>query len=516
MQILTSSSVIGHPALGRVAAARAVPAGHRDRAARHGGRARPRLGFVDAGPRADGLASAHSRGDRLGHLGERARSCGRSRARRSRAAPATMPPARDGEAFALTRGLTQTIRCASRARRSISRPTSSGSPRSQPSERITTTAPRAMPRRPWRSLNAFSASPMRVPLDQSGAAAAARRIARSGLREASARVRRVSRVAKTNASAWARCRRRRSGTGGRRARRAPSSPRCRTASRAGGGSTRGAGREPDRVAAGAQAARAACAAGRPAGRAAALVAAGAAQRRREREPRHQPVQLRELVGVERVERLPRAAPRRWPAQRHVDAPPSSSPRPAPADARAARAPALPPRRVPAGGAVGPWARSRLGRASSAGATRRRPSRTRASNAGKCEWSDTNTARAVQYSRRRLTGRMRVSARAKAASRSGVTGTPASCRRRPNAAASAGRSSSIVSTLKTAGSIRSARAGRGRPRGSPPGPRRTSAPCRACGRRAGVESLDAQQAQRGEPVDRLGDAGRLLDVGVAHA
>ncbi len=59
-----------------------------------------------------------------------------------------------------------------------------------------------MPRRPWRSLNALSASPMRVPLDQSGAAAAARWIARSGLRERSARVSRVSRVANTNASAF--------------------------------------------------------------------------------------------------------------------------------------------------------------------------------------------------------------------------------------------------------------------------------------------------------------------------
>jgi hypothetical protein len=39
-----------------------------------------------------------------------------------------------------------------------------------------------MPRRPWVSLNVFSASPIRVPLDQSGAAAAARWIARSGLR----------------------------------------------------------------------------------------------------------------------------------------------------------------------------------------------------------------------------------------------------------------------------------------------------------------------------------------------
>ena len=44
---------------------------------------------------------------------------------------------------------------------------------------------------------------MRVPLDQSGAVAAARWMARSGLREASARVRRVRRVANTNASAFA-------------------------------------------------------------------------------------------------------------------------------------------------------------------------------------------------------------------------------------------------------------------------------------------------------------------------
>ena len=62
------------------------------------------------------------------------------------------------------------------------------------------TAPRAMPRRPWRSLKARSASPIRVPLDQSGAAAAAAAIARSGRRERSARVTRVSRVANTNAS----------------------------------------------------------------------------------------------------------------------------------------------------------------------------------------------------------------------------------------------------------------------------------------------------------------------------
>ena len=40
-----------------------------------------------------------------------------------------------------------------------------------------------MPRRPCLSLNSRSASPIRVPLDQSGAAAAARWIASSGLRE---------------------------------------------------------------------------------------------------------------------------------------------------------------------------------------------------------------------------------------------------------------------------------------------------------------------------------------------
>src|SRR3954452_1308804 len=80
----------------------------------------------------------------------------------------TMPPARTEKASAPTRGLTHTMRWASRARRAISRPTSAGSPLSQPSERITTTAPRAMPRRPWRSLNVLSASPILVPLDQSG------------------------------------------------------------------------------------------------------------------------------------------------------------------------------------------------------------------------------------------------------------------------------------------------------------------------------------------------------------
>src|SRR5689334_2992523 len=46
MQTLTSASVIGHPTWRRVAPARRVAAGHRDRAAGHRDRAGPRLGAV--------------------------------------------------------------------------------------------------------------------------------------------------------------------------------------------------------------------------------------------------------------------------------------------------------------------------------------------------------------------------------------------------------------------------------------------------------------------------------------
>ena len=62
-----------------------------------------------------------------------------------------------------------------------------GSPRSQPSEAITTTAPRVSPRRPQTSLKAASYSPMRVPPAQSGTARAARASARSGSRPAQVR-----------------------------------------------------------------------------------------------------------------------------------------------------------------------------------------------------------------------------------------------------------------------------------------------------------------------------------------
>ena len=64
-------------------------------------------------------------------------------------------------------GFTHTMRCATRCSRAICSASTSGSPRSQPSERITTTAPRAMPRMPHSSLNARRPSPRRVPPDQS-------------------------------------------------------------------------------------------------------------------------------------------------------------------------------------------------------------------------------------------------------------------------------------------------------------------------------------------------------------
>ncbi len=74
------------------------------------------------------------------------------------------------------------------------------SPRSQPSDAITTTAPRAAPRWPHRSRKARRVSPSRVPPLQSGIAAPAARSASSGSRTRSCRVTRVSRVPRVNAS----------------------------------------------------------------------------------------------------------------------------------------------------------------------------------------------------------------------------------------------------------------------------------------------------------------------------
>ena len=97
-----------------------------------------------------------------------------------------------------------------------------------------------------------------------------------------------------------------------------------------------------------------------------------------------------------------------------------------------------------------------------------------SNAGTCIRSDTNAARAVQYSLRREIGSTTASASANHAARSAVTGTPASCRRRLNDPATAGRSSPSVLTRNGCGTgviagLPMCRAPR---RGSRPGPRRT--------------------------------------------
>ena len=74
------------------------------------------------------------------------------------------------------------------------------SPRSQPSLKTTTTAPRASPRWPHRSRKIRSVSPSRVPPDQSGTVSPAATIARSGSRIRIARVTRVSRVPTVNTS----------------------------------------------------------------------------------------------------------------------------------------------------------------------------------------------------------------------------------------------------------------------------------------------------------------------------
>src|SRR5919199_3784317 len=90
-------------------------------------------------------------------------------------------------------------RCAERRSRAISSASSAGSPRSQPSDRITTTEPRPS-RRPWTRFKVAIDAPMRVPPDQSTTAADARSSARSGSRRPSSCVIRVSRVPNTNAS----------------------------------------------------------------------------------------------------------------------------------------------------------------------------------------------------------------------------------------------------------------------------------------------------------------------------
>src|SRR5436190_790430 len=139
----------------------------------------------------------------------------------------------------------------------------------------------------------------------------------------------------------------------------------------------------------------------------------------------------------------------------------------------------------------------------------------------CAWSDTNTERAVQYSRRRVIGRTSASARAKSAERSGVTGTPASRRRRLNAPASAGRSSSTVSTPNTGfGAPVSLTATHELLEASRADHLLVLAVLQYRSERPvhrwGIQPLDTEHAQGRHPIDRLGDSGWLLHVAVAHA
>src|SRR5204862_530620 len=72
------------------------------------------------------------------------------------------------------------------------------------------------------------------------------------------------------------------------------------------------------------------------------------------------------------------------------------------------------------GLTSPW----TGGSSTAAAAEPNTSLNTLSKTGRCEWSATKTDRAVQYSRRRPTGRTSPSARANPTPRSGVTGPPA--------------------------------------------------------------------------------------------
>ena len=188
----------------------------------------------------------------------------------------------------------------------------------------------------------------------------------------------------------------------------------------------------------------------PAAVAPALVAARAPQRRGELEPRHQPVELRELVRLERVEALAGqpllVAGQR---QRHLDlvavlvavaGAGAATPRPlAGALDRASAAPLV------GGAGDGPRVvelrRRRPRRV--AEDRRRTPRRTPRRAPGRRRTPSARSSTAAG-----ATPAARAPARARTRpARSGVIGTPASCRRRLSAAASGGRSSWIVSTPK---------------------------------------------------------------------
>ena len=103
----------------------------------------------------------------------------------------------------------------------------------------------------------------------------------------------------------------------------------------------------------------------------------------------------------------------------------------------------------------------------------------ASNASTCAGSETNTARAVQYSRRREIGRTSVSASAKS-DRPAGRDRHAGIAQAPAQRADERRQVELdrLDAERRPVSHRHPRAAPGRPRGSPPGPRCTSAPIRA--------------------------------------
>ncbi len=222
-----------------------------------------------------------------------------------------------------------------------------------------------------------------------------------------------------------------------------------------------------------------------------------AQRRREPDPGHQPGRAAPARPARARRSASRpAAPRRWPrrgsgprrrrcpASRRGRAPPRCQARRLPSPGRGS-SPAEPwPATSPGVEArvSSPAASPRAVSRRSSGASTREPNTAKntRSNAATCAGSETSTARAVQYSRVRETGRVSVNALASRAERSAVTGTPAACRRRPKAATSGARSSSTVSSLTPASPAPR--------RGRRPGPRRTSRPSRACGRSSPASSV----------------------------
>ena len=271
------------------------------------------------------------------------------------------------------------------------------------------TEPRAIPRRPWRSLNAFSASPIRVPLDQSGAVArgaldgALGMAAAQRAREAGEPRRERERLDR-RAAAGGRGEQLQVGAGVGLHRAGDVAQQHQAAAL----HAAAAVREADRLAAAAQAAAERPAQVDRAAVAAALVAARAPQRRRELEPRHQPVELRELARLERVEAAARQ-PLLVAGHRARDL---DLARPSP---RRARAPVTGRLLLAARRRAAASARSRPSRAPPPAP---KTARKTASNAATCAWSETNTRAGgpVQAAAARPGGRGRARARTRPGAR----------------------------------------------------------------------------------------------------